>query len=482
MTGQVRSVSSAVVLNHKNEAGKIGRVVELLDHFGVAVKLLEPAEFLDDLTDPTNSGSKSNKHLVATIAGLGLLEELIRESDLRDVTEMFRGTFLFGLDSDVRSDPILPACLKSLRGGIRKAASGTELYRVSDCQKEICGPMSGLSIDSTLAAAPSLFGYGSTSESVDPIIFCDDGWLFARIPGRASELFVATSEDTVELGAEQRANLQTSNLVSELLPFLLWIRYAFAGSCWEASICGANLIIDDPLLKPTYGFLDLSQLLDLVGPDFAATIGFIPCNHKRTNPIFAEQVRRKYPWFSICVHGCFHSRGEFGSRPESELNELAWLARQGMEKHRELASIPFENIMVFPQGIFTKKALRCLRRAGYLAAINTEVRDNACESGVELRELLQPAVLCHGGTPLLTRRNVTDDISSFALDLLIGKPCLLVAHHDFFREGMSSLISLLSALNSLSAPLSWTNLESILRQNYWTRENGSNEYSIIAAS
>jgi len=466
-----QSRSLAFVLNHQSEAESISGVVELLDHFGVDVKRVDPDGLRDHIRTLPNLEKHANHYLVATPAGLTSLEESKDGCESLDCTERFQGTFLFGLNPESQ----LPMCLEPLSGGAFEEASLTERYQISDRLVEVCGPMSGLTIDSSLEVPPFLFSHGSRGTPAEPIIFCDGGWLFARVRGGSSEAFAATSACTVALGAEQTSNLKASSLVSELLPFLMWIRHTFSDSGWQLADCGANLIIDDPLLKPEYGFLDLTELLDLVGPDFAATIGFIPCNHKRTAPSFATRVREKYPQFSICVHGCYHSRGEFGNRPDSELIELAHVAHRDMEHHRESTSIPFENVMVFPQGIFSANAMKCLRRAGYLAAVNTEILDVGNNAGVEMRSLLQPAVLCHGGAPLLLRRNVTDDISSIALDLLIGKPCLLVAHHDYFSEGMQPLKALLSAIHNLSASLTWTNLEAIVGMNYWIRPNGAGE-------
>src|SRR5262249_41188010 len=62
-------------------------------------------------------------------------------------------------------------------------------------------------------------------------------------------------------------------------------------------------------------------------------------------------------------------------------------------------------------------------------------------------------------------------IADFALDLLLGKPCLVVTHHHDFRGGMRPLVSLVSALNALEPQLRWTNLESIISETYSIRRS-----------
>jgi hypothetical protein len=66
-----------------------------------------------------------------------------------------------------------------------------------------------------------------------------------------------------------------------------------------------------------------------------------------------------------------------------------------------------------------------------------------------------------------------EPIGNFALDLLLGKPCLVVTHHDDFRQGMAPLISLVNALNGLAPTLRWTNLEAIVSRTYSIRERSA---------
>src|SRR6266480_717433 len=46
-----------------------------------------------------------------------------------------------------------------------------------------------------------------------------------------------------------------------------------------------------------------------------------------------------------------------------------------------------------------------------------------------------PAITSYSGFPLFLRRPAGEPIANFALDLLLGNPCLVGMHHDYFRQG-----------------------------------------------
>ena len=91
--------------------------------------------------------------------------------------------------------------------------------------------------------------------------------------------------------------------------------------------------------------------------------------------------------------------------------------------------------MVFPQGVFSSASAEALKRNGYLAAANTEtspvdyLRRRDASKGrlgcryLEIRRL-----------PDFLRRYAKHSLENFAFDLLLGKPCLIVAHHELLQR------------------------------------------------
>jgi hypothetical protein len=146
------------------------------------------------------------------------------------------------------------------------------------------------------------------------------------------------------------------------------------------------------------------------------------------------------------------------------LMSMLLTARRRMEAHLGRTSLPHQTVMVFPQGVFSIEAMDCLRRAGYLAAANTEVADCRSQGHLTLQDLLQPAVSCYEGSPLFARRRPDDGIVNFAVDSFLGKPCLVVLHHDFFKGGVKKLEEFVNALANINPKLSWSNLENIVHR------------------
>ena len=84
--------------------------------------------------------------------------------------------------------------------------------------------------------------------------------------------------------------------VLEAVPPVLYLKWAFAATCWSAPERSACLVIDDPLLRPTYGFVDYRELLSLMQRyKFSTNIAFIPWNWRRSDsgshPAFPEKTR-----------------------------------------------------------------------------------------------------------------------------------------------------------------------------------------------
>jgi peptidoglycan/xylan/chitin deacetylase (PgdA/CDA1 family) len=189
----------------------------------------------------------------------------------------------------------------------------------------------------------------------------------------------------------------------------------------------ASIIIDDPLLRENYGFLNYRKLLKLADQhNFHATVAFIPWNFDRTDDKIAALFRDRPDRLSLCVHGCDHTKGEFGSTNRVFLDHIIDLATARMQEHERLTGIPFERVMVFPQGVFSNESLEALKRHGYLAAINTEIEPVEGSLSKSL--------------PFFQRWKFSeiDD----------HNPAFIMTHHDDFKDGYRELTATVDRLNA----------------------------------
>ncbi len=165
---------------------------------------------------------------------------------------------------------------------------------------------------------------------------------------------------------------------------------AIAGSTFPKSFSVGELDHRRPESHARYGFLDIRELAKCVRETgAAASIAFIPWNHRRTAREVVSLFKQGWPQLSICVHGCDHTGSEFSTKTVSAAMPLVDLAYRRMAQLERETSLGFDRVMVFPQGRFSAEAMRALRASPMLSAVNTELVDCQTGTGVKGHELLE---------------------------------------------------------------------------------------------
>jgi hypothetical protein len=134
--------------------------------------------------------------------------------------------------------------------------------------------------------------------------------------------------------------------------------------------------------------------------------------------------------------------------------------------------------MVFPQGWFSTPAIRALRASGYLAAVNTTCFPTDEESGpLTVADFLRPAVSRFYGFPVFQRR-YPRRLLDCAFDLFIGRPALLVEHHQYFGDDCAKLEEFVSGLQEIEPALDWSTLSSQLARSCIQRSDCGNKTEV----
>jgi hypothetical protein len=295
--------------------------------------------------------------------------------------------------------------------------------------------------------------------------------------------FISTSADVPDLDEPVgQGYYDVKSHFCSAVPLILFLKYVFSETMWQPVEHGACIIIDDPLLKTRYGCCDFRKLMDqMTTYGFTADIAFIPWNYRRTSTKDAAFFRRESNRLSISIHGCDHIAAEFGARPYADLVGRARLAQSRMGLHEAKTGIGHERIMIFPQGVFSSSSPEVLKRAGYMAAVNTEVSPIENSSGeTQLRDVWDVAITRYGSFPIFTRRYAHHGLENFAFDLLLGKPCLIVAHHESFKNEGEAVIELLQGVFTLHDNLQWRCLGEVLKRACRRRlsDSGTYEYEM----
>ena len=342
---------------------------------------------------------------------------------------------------------------------------------ISKEQGNFCGPMQGVEFASTHSGEHAVFETPKTDRQYESLMTYGGAPVLLKV---GQSVYVTTGGIEVDLSAPVSGHyFDIKQYRLGALALVMYLRWAFDRRAWTPGELNASVIIDDPLLKSRYGFLVFRDVLSLMERhNFSTTIAFIPWNWRRTRRKTAALFLQYPERYSLVVHGNDHTGGEFGSRSLQALDQKIKTAVRRMEAHETRTGIETVRVMVFPQGVFSGESLTALKHNNFVAAVNTEVGPAGSDAPkTEIGQLWNTATMKFSSFPLFTRRYMEHGIENFAFDLLLGKPCLLVGHHEVFKDGAERLVEFVRALNSLNCSLRWRGLGDTVRRSFREREH-----------
>ena len=463
------------LLYHETPTASDLRLAQLSDVLGVSCNLVSASTLISEL-DQTADHSLcilvSANTLCYFATGSSLIERLLRKA---------RFLFVYGFAPTEAHSSLACFLADGLISRLYRFTRNDLEYRVASSHPEITREFSGLSFGPIKANIDSAFAPSSGANTFLPLVSIEGMPFWGLVERARCSVFLLACEEIIDINELTDGNLNVAERFSRLLPAAMFLKSIFKQSCWHTRHRFANFIIDDPLLKESYGFLNYRQLLKLTDRiDFSVTIGFVPRNYKNTQRTVADLFRQRSDRLSICVHGCDHSEAEFVEQDIGALNTKIGLASQRMRMHEASTGVPYCEVMVFPYGRFSAQSLRALKANNYLACTNARVTptdvENECD--VPIADCLDIAVTKYG-FPLFLRRypvlhsskgRRTGTVEEFAADLFFGKPALIVEHHDFFRDHGETFLEFVNRLNSLSSELEWTGLKEVVTRTYLEKD------------
>jgi hypothetical protein len=376
--------------------------------------------------------------------------------------------YVYGFQNNERSNRLLRFLTGDAQAKVRSIRTPDAIMTITGDAPGMCGPMSGMRVPVTLAAPGCVCEVGTVGETFQSVVRCEAGEVFFGVTRVGVRFYLNAWGRTLDIDALSPAYFDVKEFFCEAVPFVFFLKWAFPDAAWGRAATSACLIVDDPPLKRRYGFLDFHEALDLMERhNFTTTVAFIPWNWRRTDPPVVELFRSNPRRLSLVFHGCDHTGGEFAARCPALLNRMIQTSGERMERFRRRASIEADRVMVFPQGRFSPETGRALKLDGFVAAVNTEVApDQGAANETTIADLWSVAVMKYGSFPIFTRRYLHHGIENFAFDGLLGKPCLIAAHHDVFRDHARNLVDFVTRLNSLNWNLIWRPLGEAVRRSF----------------
>lgn len=344
--------------------------------------------------------------------------------------------------------------------GVQELQGGSYNFDIAKDSREVCGQLTGLSVQVARSRGRVVFVEGKTT-GCPPLIRVEDYPFFVTMKDEGNELFLLASQDIADLEAKVAPQTTLMQWFPELVPLMMFMRSALPHQLWHNDSPTACFIVDDPLLKRHYGFLEYHKLFDVMEQkDFSTSIAFIPWNYRRSSKAVVDLFAMHSKRASLCIHGCDHTRNEFGGRSSLYLKGQAQKALDRMALHHRLSGLAFDDIMVFPQGLFSSVAVAALKSCGFLAAVNSTMHSSDRGDEITLLDLVDVAMTRFSNFPVFIRRYPSSDVE-LALDLFLGKPALVVEHHGFFHNGYDALAECVDKIRSFEARVEWTSLGKI---------------------
>jgi hypothetical protein len=468
-------------------------VGKLLDFFGVPWQTLTTQELtetgLPDTGLPASRTDGGRWCLLASATAMAQAVRVLNESGdgWARIAQRVDSIYVYGFQPTETCNDLLKTLTRN--GHAKVQRPGSNMYGLNGSGSnsgphvnisvtrdfsEMCGPMSGVEVAWTPTESDVLLDLGGAGESLQCILATKEGEgeVFAKLTWKGVPFYLSASADTIDIEDTTRKPFDIRQNFCSAVPIVIYIKWAFHDICWQGSSeTRACLIVDDPPLKPRYGFLRFKRALELMDEHhFTMSLAFIPWNRQRTDSAVVRLFQERSDKFSISIHGCDHTASEFGTRSSAELNARTKIANERMKSLSRRTSLKHDQVMVFPQGEFSTETGRVLKLNGFLAAVNTEVTPSH-ESGDEPRiaDLWEIALDRYGTFPIFTRRYFTHGLENFAFDILLGKPCLLVAHHKEFKDDARELVEFIDRLNALSCKLVWGNLGEVASHSFRMR-------------
>jgi len=452
------------------------RLIRLAEALGGQCELLgiEKGATLSPESIEKRVGDKNSCFVVNPTAIRGCLQS---ESFAPGLASYLTSQFSFVLLHNLSLDPFAADTVSTFSQGslhsLRPVEGAGLSYEICSGHKEVCGAFSGMTFGPVARTNDRVFIENAKAGAVQTHISIGGRPFFASIQRERAEVFFLAGADVADLSADVSGKL-LAEYFSQLMPAAMFIRYAFREQCWRPNQHHATLVIDDPLLRKDYGFLNYERLLALMDEyNFHTSIAFIPFNYRRNSPGITRMFRERPDRLSICFHGNDHTAAEFASKDSGLLNAMLTVAESRMDAHQKETGIKCDPVMVFPQGNFSRDAMAALQAHNFSAAVNSGPYPRGENSGLSLLEFMEPAVLRYGGFPLYLRKYPREiALQDIAFNLFFGKPVLIVEHHEIFKDPQS-LIQLVSRINTLAPEIRWSNVQTAVENSYlrrWTKD------------
>jgi hypothetical protein len=459
------------------------RIVKLAEFLGIScasvalASAIDHAEFLRKSVPDECSCFAANPEVLKEWLGSHISAELVAF-----LLSRFTHIIVYGLRGEAFDAELISALSKGRLRSVEAIDEEHSVYTIAEDSKDVCEAFAGLSFGPVNPGNDRVLSLSNDEHSVRSLISIAGRPMMASLKSDRCTIWLLAGADIVDIDAEA-ADAPLSEYFSRSLPHAMALRAIFGEESWRPGEQHASVIIDDPLLRSNYGFLNFESLLGLMKEhNFSTTIAFIPYNYRRSATKIARLFRDNGNRFSLCFHGNDHMDAEFASDDTATLNTMLQIAERRMNLHKQMTGVGCDRVMVFPQGKFSVPAMAVLKSQNFLAAVNTVTKPKNSNARLTFAEIAQPAVLRYGNFPLFLRKNcLRTQNEDIAFNCFFGRPVLIVEHHDILRDPQT-LADAATRINKVASAIRWSNLATAVSRSTLSRRTPDGIHHIRAYS
>ena len=351
---------SAVVLHGGTLGDAEKSIFKILDFYGISYVSYSISKLC-------SSDVKSTLEIqpFAIFASLDSVKQIsTHEDNLEKLLVLTEAAFFFASNDLIASSEGMSVLLKSEGCHLVHPPQQATEIKISSDLPELTGAMTGIKIMAKLGKEDFICRIDDIEKSFVSVLTvgCDPVFLAGRI--KNTYCCISSSSKVVNIDAPvEGAYYDVKSHFCSAVPIVMFIKYVFSNIIWQPVEHGACLIIDDPVLKLRYGHCDFKKLIRLMNTyGFSTDISFIPWNWWRTSREKANFFIRENENLSVSIHGCDHMAAEFGAADISVLTRKARLAKSRMQRHQKRCGFRHDDIMIFPQGVFSSECPKVLSR------------------------------------------------------------------------------------------------------------------------
>lgn len=319
-----------------------------------------------------------------------------------------------------------------------------------------------------------------TSGKSEVIMSLGQSPAFVCVPVGRAKIFVWATDAVFDVTRPLKEEREFELAADKYIPAIVFLRNVFGDRCWRNPVIGAGLVIDDPLLEKEYGFIHFPRLLESARRHaYHVTLAFIPWNHWRGSAAKARMFLDHADCFSLCVHGCDHTNKEYESTDYEDLLARNFTATRRMNRHRERTGMTCEPLMVCPQELYSPEAMRAFADSRQFSGLvcTACMPRNLPFPQLYGADLLLPAQDSFFGVPVF-KRHYWSDIAVFAMAVFLGKPAILVEHHEFFRNGPGGAEKFVTELAQVRPDVRWSSLGETVRRTHLRRRLAEHRHEV----